>query len=225
MVADTAGIFASHHVVRNLSLGADYFWRVATVSLAGELWSDTRRVWSVVIPQDPRNPLTAEKVHLGRLLFHETVLGTRPAIPEGAGTYGCVTCHHAEAGFQAGRRQSIGDGGSGWGVMGEARTAAYGGGLTDAPGLRSPSVLNGAFQDVMHWDGSLGAFGQNAGTDAFWTEGSFQEVNRLGYDGLESQAIAVRKPGPLSAVAGGRDRCHDPGGKTGSARVLRRIRL
>lgn len=143
------------------------------------------------IPQDPRNPLTEEKIRLGQLLFHETALGTRPAFPEGAGTYGCVTCHHAAAGFQAGRRQSIGDGGSGWGMRGEGRVAAYQSGLTDTPMLRSPSVLNGAFRDVMHWDGSIGATGQNAGTDAFWSEGTIQEVNRLGYDGLESQAIAA----------------------------------
>ncbi len=44
LVTDTLGIFASNHVVRNLSLGTDYFWRVATVSSAEEAWSETRRV-------------------------------------------------------------------------------------------------------------------------------------------------------------------------------------
>jgi cytochrome c peroxidase len=149
------------------------------------------------IPQDPRNALSTEKVHLGQLLFHETGLGTRAARPEGLGTWGCVTCHHAGAGFQAGRAQSIGDGGSGWGVSGEGRTAGYSRDLVDAPPLRSPSVLNGAYRDVMLWDGSLGALGQNEGTEAHWGE-----VNRLGYDGLETQAISALTDHRMSNLAG-----------------------
>lgn len=139
------------------------------------------------IPQDPRNPLTEAKIALGQAVFHDTALGTRPVRPEGQGTYSCVTCHHADAGFQAGRRQAIGEGGSGWGRRGEARSPAYPMGEVDVQSIRTPSVLNGAYQDVMHWDGSLGARGQNEGTEAYWTGSN--SVNHLGYDGLETQAI------------------------------------
>src|SRR5881628_2440047 len=66
------------------------------------------------IPQDPLNPLTTEKAALGKLLFHETRLGGNPKLSEGLHTYSCATCHHAEAGFQSGLAQGIGEGGSGF---------------------------------------------------------------------------------------------------------------
>src|SRR5437762_1733569 len=39
------------------------------------------------IPQDPKNPLTADKVALGKLLFHETKLGTNFLSTKGMQTY------------------------------------------------------------------------------------------------------------------------------------------
>ena len=143
------------------------------------------------IPQDPRNPLTEEKVALGRLLFHESALGMGAVNEEGIGTYSCATCHHAGAGFRSGARVAIGEGGSGWGTNGEGRTVApaYRGGTFDALPILSPTVLNSAYQEVIGWAGEFGVRGPNAGTDALW-EGSEAEINRLGYDGLEAQAIA-----------------------------------
>ncbi len=73
------------------------------------------------IPQDPRNPLTANKVALGKLLFHETGLSTRTIAASLRGTVSCASCHNAAAGFQAGRAQGIGEGGQGFGESGEAR--------------------------------------------------------------------------------------------------------
>lgn len=145
------------------------------------------------IPQDPRNPLTPAKVELGRLLFHETALAVNPVRPEGRGTYSCASCHNAGAGFQAGRRQAIGEGGVGFGHAGEGRTAdaAYGEKQIDAPRIRTSTVLNAAWQRVMHWNGQFGAGGPNTGTEALWTPSSESAVNRLGYEGLESQAIAA----------------------------------
>ncbi|NNE71155.1 MAG: cytochrome-c peroxidase [Rhodothermales bacterium] len=140
------------------------------------------------IPQFAGNPLTPEKVRLGQLLFHEPALATRPVVADNAGTYSCATCHHAAAGFQAGQPRSIGEGGIGWGVRGEARRP---GPSADAPGLRSPSVLNVAFQDVLSWNGQNGALGQNLNTDAHWVEGTPSEVNARGYDGVEAQAVAA----------------------------------
>lgn len=145
-----------------------------------------------VIPQDPANPITAAKVELGQLLFHETALATNARNPSGVGTYSCATCHHAGAGFASRQRQAIGEGGSGWGDNGGSRTRnmAYDPSDLDVQGIRSPSVLNSAFQDVMGWAGDSGARGPNRGTEAAWTGNPFLEVNALGYDGLESQAIA-----------------------------------
>ena len=54
-----------------------------------------------LIPQDPKNPITAAKVKLGKFLFHETALGGDARYPEGMHTYSCATCHHADGGFQA----------------------------------------------------------------------------------------------------------------------------
>lgn len=143
------------------------------------------------LPQDPRNPLTPEKVELGRLLFHETALAVDPMRPEGRGTYSCATCHHASAGFQAGRRQAIGEGGSGFARAGAGRSlhASYGPREADAQPIRTLATLNGAWQRVTFWNGQFGAAGPNAGTKARWQAGTPQAVNRLGYEGLETQAI------------------------------------
>lgn len=159
------------------------------------------------IPQDPRNPLTAAKVELGRSLFHETALAVAPARSEGRGTYACATCHHAGAGFQAGRRQAIADGGWGFGRTGEGRSLApaYAPDEADVQPIRTPTMLNGAWQPVTFWNGQFGATGPNAGTENRWLPGTATGVNRLGYEGLESQAIAAfvghRLEGGPTAVA------------------------
>ncbi len=144
------------------------------------------------LPQDPRNPVTAEKVQLGKLLYHETGLALAPAQQIGAGTYSCASCHFAEAGFQAGRHQGIGEGGAGIGIKGEGRHKAdlYQEDELDVQPIRTPSSMNTAFQEVMLWNGQFGATGLNAGTEASWTPGTPIETNKLGYQGLETQAIA-----------------------------------
>ena len=159
------------------------------------------------IPQDPRNPLTAAKVELGQLLFHETALGAAPVRDAGRGTYTCATCHHAGAGFQAGRRQAIAEGGRGYGRAGEGRVLdpAYTPDEADVQPIRTPTPLNGAWQRVTFWNGQFGATGPNADTEAQWLPGTPTGVNRLGYEGLESQAIAAfvghRLEGGPTAVA------------------------
>ena len=148
------------------------------------------------IPQDPRNPLTPEKVQLGKLLYHETGIALAPMQEVGKGTYSCASCHFASAGFQAGRWQGIGEGGSGMGINGEGRipmNSMYTGEELDVQPLRSPSAMNGAWQDVMLWNGQFGSAGTNNGTDPYWTPGTPIETNELGYEGLEIQAIAGLK--------------------------------
>lgn len=144
------------------------------------------------IPQDPKNPLTAAKVKLGKLLFHETALSLNPKTPGGLLTYSCASCHHARAGFQSGTAQGLGDGGSGFGIRGEARRVSV-----DCPAdscdfqqLKSPSAMNIAYQTNVLWNGQFGATHINTGTQGSWTPGTPKEMNNLGYQGVETQAIA-----------------------------------
>ncbi|NHF58431.1 cytochrome-c peroxidase [Flavobacteriaceae bacterium TP-CH-4] len=144
------------------------------------------------IPADPKNPITLEKVVLGKLLFHETGLALNPTKPQGLNTYSCASCHHAAAAFQSGSKQGIGEGGVGFGLLGESRVMSmeYEDTTIDVQPIRSPTILNAAFQDVMLWNGQFGATKSNLGTETEWTEGTPKETNNLGFEGLETQAIA-----------------------------------
>lgn len=144
------------------------------------------------IPQDPRNPLTAEKVALGQLLFHETGIATEAVTAGGLKTYSCASCHFAGAGFQAGTFQGIGDGGEGFGFNGERRAMATTSDpdSLDVQPIRTPAALNGAYQEAMLWNGQFGATGVNEGTEASWRTGTPIANNFLGFEGLETQAIA-----------------------------------
>ncbi|MFK7933723.1 MAG: cytochrome-c peroxidase [Saprospiraceae bacterium] len=144
------------------------------------------------IPQDPNNPLTPAKVELGQLLYHETGLALASKQEMGKMTYSCASCHFAAAGFQAGRVQGIGEGGLGIGQRGEGRVPhrLYADTDFDVQPIRTPTVLNTAFQEAMLWNGQFGATGVNVGTEANWTANTPKAINHLGYEGLESQAIA-----------------------------------
>ncbi len=144
------------------------------------------------IPQDPKNPITQAKIDLGKLLFHETGLALNPKQNEGLNTYSCASCHHAKAGFQSGMKQGIGEGGIGFGAIGEARrmNTLYDNETVDIQPIRSPSILNSAFQDVMLWNGQFGGTKTNAGTQSEWTVGTPKETNTLGFEGVETQALA-----------------------------------
>ena len=145
-----------------------------------------------MIPQDPKNPLSVDKVALGKLLFHETKLGLNPRMSQGLLTYSCASCHHSRAGFQSGLAQGIGEGGSGFGAHGEGRhmDMSYPNDSCDMQPLRSPSALNVAYQTNMLWNGQFGATHKNVGTQAFWTPGTPKSFNTLGFQGPETQAIA-----------------------------------
>ena len=144
------------------------------------------------IPQDPNNPITEAKVTLGKLLFHESAFAVDGNFPITVGTYSCASCHHAAAGFQSGLAQGLGEGGDGFGIKGEARfrNALCEPELIDVQPIRSPSAMNGAYQQVTLWNGQFGATGPNDQTQAQWTAGTPKEVNHLGFEGLETQAIA-----------------------------------
>lgn len=148
------------------------------------------------IPSDPKNPLNNAKVALGRQLFYEPLLGANPELPGlQQYQYSCATCHAPKAAFQFGGRQAIGDGGDGFGIMGERRTKhpGYREREVDVQARKTPSVLNTPFQSLMFWDGQFGGGQLNWGTEIEWKEGTPMSVNHLGYEGLESQAIAAFK--------------------------------
>jgi cytochrome c peroxidase len=149
------------------------------------------------IPQSELNPLTAEKIELGRLLYHETAMaqGSTTGNPE---SFSCASCHFAEAGFQANIAQGVADGGRGFSprenMAGEA---------SDIQPIRSPSAMNGAFQELMLWNGQFGGL---IGNTSFGDPTvDFVQLNAEGLPGLEVQAIkglAVhRMEGGAEAVA------------------------
>jgi cytochrome c peroxidase len=49
--------------------------------------------------QDPHNPITAEKVELGQMLFFETGLAQTPLKEDSYETYSCSSCHIPSKGF------------------------------------------------------------------------------------------------------------------------------
>lgn len=155
------------------------------------------------IPQDPRNKLTAAKVKLGKLLFHETALGLNPQDSALVGTYSCASCHHVAAGFKSGIPQGLGEGGSGFAKNGQSRVIANphkakNKFTADFQPIASPTILNTAYQETMLWNGSFGNSDgsvnntvdpdkvNNAGPEKVF-------VNKFGFAGLESQAIAGTK--------------------------------
>ncbi|NTW21274.1 MAG: hypothetical protein HGA42_17550, partial [Nostocales cyanobacterium W4_Combined_metabat2_030] len=112
------------------------------------------------IPAEPKNPLTAEKVELGKMLFHETALTINPIDKRNWKQSSCATCHIAQAGFRSNLAQGLGVGGEGWNksrkINPEIPITAV-----DKPNILPPSVLNSAYQEIKMWDGRLGVAGVN----------------------------------------------------------------
>lgn len=143
------------------------------------------------IPQDPRNPLTKEKIELGKMLFFETGIALSPTKEAGKKTYSCASCHVPSAGFRPGTQQGIADGGIGFGDNGENRSklAAYREFEMDVQGVRPLSVLNVAYVENTTWNGRFGSTGVNVGTEDRWDLDPTLHVNEEGYAALETQNI------------------------------------
>lgn len=143
------------------------------------------------IPQGRGNPLTTEKVALGKMLFFETGLAKDAVHESGKGTFSCATCHVPSAAFMPGRVQGIADGGAGFGFNGESRNrqSEYGDGELDVQGARPLSLLNVAYVTNTTWSGKFGAHYVNEGTEYAWDKEEVTKVNHLGMDGLETQNI------------------------------------
>jgi cytochrome c peroxidase len=149
------------------------------------------------IPQDPMNPVTADKVAVGKLIYHDPAFATE-GVAIRAKTWSCASCHHARAGFKSGVIQGMGEGGEGFGVRGETRAwhnSEIGTQDADVQPVTSPTILNVAYQDVMLWNGALGNSINgiiNAGIapERLMTEGTPKVANAEGLSGIETQAIA-----------------------------------
>lgn len=143
------------------------------------------------IPQDPLNPITKEKVELGKLLFHDERLG-QGLEEQFNGTFSCASCHLAPAGFKAGIAQGIGEGGSGVGkdrVLVDPVNA-------DVQPIASPTIVNTAYQEVMLWNGSLGnqidgIVNLGITPDILMPKDTPKENNSRQWSGLETQAAAA----------------------------------
>ena len=157
------------------------------------------------IPQDRnKNRITAAKVKLGKLLFHDTSFALNGNSGDlMSGTWSCATCHHAAAGFKSGIRQGIGEGGVRFGANGsrrklsrhfDAMAAADATSFPDLQPVASPTILNSAWQDVMLWNGqfgnSPGGVNAHVNPDFLLTEGTPKEANATGMSGVEVQALA-----------------------------------
>ncbi len=140
--------------------------------------------------QEPTNPITFEKINLGKMLFFDTGLAQNARDSSCYETYSCATCHVPESGFLPGRMQGIADGAHGFGYQGDLREKLpyYQESDLDAQGARPLSVLNVAYMTNTLWSGTFGSDHVNEGTEEYW-EHSIAEVNHLGLAGLESQNI------------------------------------
>lgn len=146
------------------------------------------------IPQDPKNPITKEKVELGKLLVHETATGANPRITKNLFTYACASCHPVASSFFAGAKQGIGEGGIGFGLAGENRKIDPTMILdsVDIQPIKVPTLLNVAYQEVMLWNGSMGGVGMNAEHINKEENPTDFIDNLLGFEGLEVQAMAAQ---------------------------------
>lgn len=143
------------------------------------------------VPEDPKNPLSPDKIALGKFLFFETGIALDAKYSDGMGTYSCATCHIPEAGFRPGFMQGIADGGMGFGYNGEGRimNESYSEEDLDVQSARPLSLINVAFVKNTSWNGSFGSTGVNIGTEDQWGNDEGTRRNSLGYEGIETQNI------------------------------------
>ncbi|HNM24838.1 MAG TPA: cytochrome c peroxidase, partial [Saprospiraceae bacterium] len=144
--------------------------------------------FSALPNQDPKNPVTAAKVELGRMLFFETGIGLEPKYSISKTAYSCSSCHIPERGFTAGRFQGIADGALGFGNLGDGRylNRWYTGDEVDAQGARPLPTINLTYITNALWAGTFGSFNVNEGTESVWNQDTLVAINYDGLMGLES---------------------------------------
>lgn len=144
--------------------------------------------WAAIPHDKINNPLNAEKVALGKLLFYETALAGNATHESSLYSYSCATCHIPEKGFMPGRKQGIADGAWGLGDVREINTH-YATTEIDVQSARPLSLLNVAYISNTTWTGKFGADADNAETEHVWDLFEDTHVNHLGMSGIESQLI------------------------------------
>lgn len=131
------------------------------------------------IPNDPLNPITAEKIALGRTIFFDEQYGVESKTKEGFKKYSCASCHRPDKAFYSGMIQGIGEGGfmtpNGIVIDGEIPES-----LRDVQPVRTPTAMNAAFipSNQVLWDASMGS-----------NDTTTHVENALGYQGLEIQGM------------------------------------
>lgn len=139
--------------------------------------------------QDPKNPVTAAKAALGKLLFFEPAIGVKGMNPQLIATYSCSSCHIPERSFTPGRFQGIADGAVGFGHFGDGRNISplYQGHEVDAQGARPLPTINLAYVKNALWSGAFGSTGLNTGTEAIWgVADTMTSINNKIFEGLEA---------------------------------------
>lgn len=174
-----------------LSLDEQIDQRLATIATTGNasffIFPESGNL-EAIPNQEPTNPITFDKIKLGKLLFFETGLAQNPLNGEALETFSCASCHIPSAGFTPGRKQGIADGAIGFG-RGRQVSTEYQNDEVDAQGVRPLSVLHTAYSTNSLWSGAFGANGVNIGTESAWNSDPSFEVNFKGLEGLESQNI------------------------------------
>jgi cytochrome c peroxidase len=112
---------------------------VAGILLSGTLSVASAATWEALpetAPAPADNPTTAEKVELGKMLYHDPRLSS-------TGTVACASCHNTMAGGEDNRPNSMG-------VHGKTG------------GRSAPTVWNSAFNKVQFWDGRAASLEEQA---------------------------------------------------------------
>jgi cytochrome c peroxidase len=100
---------------------------VSAIALTGSMAVAAAEALPTAAPAPADNPTTAEKVELGKILYHDPRLSS-------TGTVSCASCHNTMLGGEDNRPNSMG-------VNGQTG------------GRSAPTVWNSAFNKVQFWDG------------------------------------------------------------------------
>ncbi|MEY4209805.1 MAG: hypothetical protein RLZ92_183 [Pseudomonadota bacterium] len=100
---------------------------VSAIALTGSMAVSAAEPLPTTAPAPADNPTTAEKVELGKMLYHDPRLSS-------TGTVSCASCHNTMLGGEDNRPNSMG-------VNGQTG------------GRSAPTVWNAAFNKVQFWDG------------------------------------------------------------------------
>ncbi len=156
------------------------------------------------IPQDPLNPITPEKVRLGRELFFEPGIAAKPFKEDGdLYTSTCATCHDPTAGFTSGSYLGRGIGEGGTGYLADRHLLEEFAGeidLIDIGPWNDTRLVNVAYRGVRGgWQGEFDSTLTEEEKEAY--NEKFCEISQYGYEGIECYSyVSMRSHGFFSGV-------------------------